>query len=123
MGLDMYLTGDRYFRRNKHDEPGLIGERYRLGYWRKHPNLHGFIVEKFSERIDDCGEIPLSMEDVHTIIKAVEKDRLPITSGFFFGKSDGTEKERDLKVFRDAITWLEEPDEQAWRFLTYQASW
>lgn len=123
MGLDMYLTGERCFARQKYDEPGLIGERYRLGYWRKHPNLHGFIIRELADGVDDCGEISLSGEELQVIIAAVESDRLPTTTGFFFGVSSGSEKERDLQILRDAVTWLESPDEEAWRFVTYQASW
>lgn len=123
MGLDMYLTGERCFSGVRYDEPGLIGERYRLGYWRKHPNLHGFIVNQIADVVDDCQEITLSREQLQTIITAVEKERLPTTTGFFFGVSSGNEKERDLQILRDAVTWLESPDEEAWRFVTYQASW
>lgn len=123
MGLDMYLTGERYFSQDKYREPGLIGERYQLGYWRKHPNLHGHIVQEFADGEDDCHEISLTQEDLLAIIEAIENNRLPITTGFFFGASDGTEKERDLQIFRDAIIWLEAPDESASRFITYQASW
>ena len=65
MGLDMYLTGERHLL-----EPvgrgDLKGERYKLGYWRKHPDLHGYIVETFAYGLDDCREICLFPEDIDT---------------------------------------------------------
>lgn len=123
MGLDMFLIGERSFSGGFDDKPKLISERYLLGYWRKHPNLHGYIVQEFSEGDDNCRENVLSDESLRQIIAAVENDQLPVTTGFFFGESDGSEKERDLQILRDAVTWLETPDEHAWRYVTYQASW
>lgn len=123
MGLDMFLIGERSFPGGIDDKPKLIGERYSFGHWRKHPNLHGYIVQEFSEGDDNCREIVLSAEGLRQIIAAVEDDQLPVTTGFFFGESDGSEKERDLQILRDAVTWLETPDEHAWRYVTYQASW
>lgn len=123
MGLDMYLTGERYLSNLKGTKHELVTERFRLGYWRKHPNLHGYIVETFADDHDDCREIPLSADDIRLILAAVKAEQLPETDGFFFGKSDGTEKEEDIDILTDALAWLETSDEDAWRSVTYQASW
>ncbi len=122
MGLDMYLTGERCFSRIDKSEGTLVGERYSLGYWRKHPNLHGYIVNRFAEGRDDCQEITLGTEQMEQILNAVQTDQLPHTEGFFFGSSAGREKDYDIHVFTNAIRWLDESDE-AYRFVIYQASW
>ena len=49
--------------------------------------------------------------------------QLPSTSGFFFGESNGTEKQEDTETFLEALAWLATPDEEAWRSIIYQASW
>jgi hypothetical protein len=127
MGLDMYLTGSKYFHR--HGRPRERGEikeeRYELGYWRKHPNLHGFIVEMFADGQDECQEIELSAEDIKKIIGVIEARRLPETTGFFFGESEDTAERtaEDVKLFREALAWLETEEDGVWRSVTYQASW
>ena len=123
MGLDMYLTGERYFHSRDDTKQPLVGERYRLGYWRKHPNLHGYIVQTFAKGVDECQEIPLSRDFLRKILSAITSEQLPSTSGFFFGESNGTEKQQDLKTFKEALAWLATPDEEAWRSIIYQASW
>lgn len=123
MGLDMYLTGERCLPRDLSNTRRLIGERYDLGYWRKHPNLHGYIVQEFADGIDDCREICLDDSAIQQILTAIQEEHLPHTTGFFFGESDGTEKEHDLAIFSDALAWLAEPDEHAWRCVVYRASW
>ncbi|AMV24017.1 hypothetical protein VT84_06450 [Gemmata sp. SH-PL17] len=88
MGLDMYLTGERYFygARTRGDKKS---EQFDLGHWRKHPDLHGFIVQAFADGVDDSRDIPLSAERVREIIGAVTARRLPHTTGFLFGVSAG----------------------------------
>ena len=39
-----------------------------------------------------------------------ERRQRPLTTGFFFGASDGTEVEEDLKIFSYALVWLKEDD-------------
>ncbi len=99
------------------------GELIDLGYWRKHPNLHGYIVQTFAGGEDECQEIDLSAENIREILAAIEADELPETTGFFFGATDGTEKDEDLRIFREALAWLEAKDDEAWRSIYYQASW
>lgn len=124
MGLDMFLTGDRYLMRT-HEPGGLKAERYHLGYWRKHPNLHGYIVEHFADGEDDCREIELSADDLRQIVQAVTNRELPHTDGFFFGESDTSDEQiaEDVAVFEQALQWVEADDPGHWRGVTYQASW
>lgn len=127
MGLDMYLKGERYFWDRAEHPPGtppVIAELYELGYWRKHPNLHGFIVQTFADGIDNCRRIPLDQDQLKEIMEAVDAGTLPHTTGFFFGLSDGTEMEDDLRILKGALNWLLAKEEgDTWRSVYYQASW
>jgi hypothetical protein len=128
MGLDMYLKGDKFFASyngNRPKEDGFEVSRHelQLGYWRKHPNLHGYIVQTFAEGKDECQDIDLSAENIEQIIKAVEDGILPPTTGFFFGASDGSEKEEDLAIFKAALEWLNVKEKEVWRSVVYRASW
>ena len=131
MGLDMYLDGDKYLALdfdnpdNTPTEDGyrLTNRTLRLGYWRKHPNLHGYIVNTFADGIDQCQRIELSENDIEKIVDAVARDDLPHTEGFFFGASDGSEREETLRIFRDALQWLRTTESNVFRSIYYQASW
>ncbi len=111
MGLDMYLTGDKYFHENPAIDEGyqVKSHRLRLGQWRKHPNLHGYIVENFAEGEDECQEIQLEDTDIRQILQAIKDNALPFTEGFFFGESDGSEKQEDIEIFTKALEWLLNP--------------
>lgn len=131
MGLDMYLEGEKYLctdwknPRNTLREDGyeVRSRTLRLGYWRKHPNLHGYIVNTFAEGIDNCKAIDLSEADIEKIIDAVARNDLPHTTGFFFGASDGTEKDETLRIFKAALTWLRTEEDMVFRSVRYKASW
>lgn len=131
MGLDMYLEGHKYIFNNWENpesntmEDGfrLKGKTVELGYWRKHPNLHGFIVQEFAGGKDECQEIELSLEDLQKILKAVKKDSLPMTEGFFFGESSEEDKEPTIEILEAAIKWLSTKEETISRSVIYRASW
>jgi len=131
MGLDMYLTGEKHYfayppeeaRISIEDGFEVRSKMLRLGYWRKHPNLHGYIVNTFADGEDKCQQIELDESRIAEIISAIKAENLPHTEGFFFGASDGTEKEEDLKVFTAALAWLRTPEKGVWKSITYQASW
>lgn len=110
MGLDMFLEGREI----------TAGSKIKLGYWRKHPNLHGFIVENFAVGVDECQEIPLTKANLVAILEASEADKLPHTEGFFFGTSCFNDKEPTREILERAISWIKtDPG----RSVTYQASW
>ncbi len=133
MGLDMYLTGDNYLLNdwenpdNNRCEDGHRVKRLELelGYWRKHPDLHGFIVENFADGEDDCRPIELGHEQLRRIIDAIQSGKLPKTQGFFFGESenDSQQKAFDIEVFEKAIAWLAGEAKGKWKSVIYQASW
>jgi hypothetical protein len=144
MGLDMYLEGRKYLMQNwKHPEKNATEDGFRLkekilelGYWRKEPNLHGYIVQTFADGKDDCQDIELSVEDLEKIREAVRNRQLPDTSGFFFGtaadpNSESVEErewalafEREtIEILDNAIAWANGKDETAMRWIVYRASW
>ena len=118
MGLDMQLFG------LEPNESGISRDsfnyRNELAYWRKHPNLHGYIVNAFACGEDECQKINLSLEDLSKILNAVETDNLPETTGFFFGKSRVEDKELSILQLNKVINWV---NELPGRKVYYQASW
>lgn len=118
MGLDMYLQGRTWPKSEDTDDDY---DRYeKLGYWRKHPNLHGYIVQTFADGVDECQLIELTKLDLLAIIEAVQTDALPLTKGFFFGVSDGPDDQDTTAQITKAIEWL---DAAPGRRVTYEASW
>ena len=91
-----------------------------IAYWRKHPNLHGWMERLWHakrsaennpvvEDENDIGgsfngvELELTWEDIEALEVAVKNDSLPPTSGFFFGNnSDELYKEDDLTFIKNA---------------------
>lgn len=137
MGLDMNLYGRKMLWHNRYDEKSepKMEDGYpvdsvilEMGYWRKHPNLHGYIVETFAEGVDECQEIELSADDLHQIATAIRDKSLPHTEGFFFGDSawhDGKEEEYAL-IFEKAAEWKStklDKDKEFYRQVYYRASW
>lgn len=105
MGLDMFAftmeaqpTSDVDFTVNANRE---------LHYWRKHPDLHGWMHRLYREKggSDDgfnCVPLRLTVDDIDRLAEVIRARTLPQTSGFFFGESDGTELEDDLQFVAKA---------------------
>lgn len=105
MGLDMYamitteaLPAAVDFKANGATE---------LHYWRKHPNLHGWMRDLYyakGGKAESFNLVPvaLSLEDLDRLEAAIRDGSLPPTSGFFFGETDGTEAEDDLAFIAKA---------------------
>lgn len=143
MGLDMYLEGRKYLLANRNDEvPTEDGFRLKekileLGYWRKEPNLHGYIVQTFADGEDECQDIELCVKDLEKIREAVCRRQLIPTSGFFFGRSadpnSESPEERQLaldferetiEILDKAIAWAnDKTNDNAMRWIVYRASW
>lgn len=128
MGLDMYLNGEKFFascdgKRPKEDGFEVSRHELELGYWRKHPNLHGYIVQRFAEGVDECQKIELSEKDMQNIVEAIERKNLPHTEGFFFGVSDESDDAPSVEIFAKAIAWLGKKEKGIWKSVFYRASW
>lgn len=77
----------------------------RIHYWRKHPNLHGWMAALYTEKggiSDDfnVSTVELTPEDIDALEKTILENRLPETSGFFFGETTGEERDDDLGFIR-----------------------
>lgn len=105
MGLDMYANTTK--RRLKSPIDFTVRESDpQLHYWRKHPNLHGWMERLYREKGGtnefNCTTVQLTPTDVDLLEVAIRKAALPETCGFFFGASDGCEREDDLNFIAEA---------------------
>lgn len=81
-----------------------------IAYWRKHPNLHGWMEQLAEQKklaYDSFNgvEMELTAEDLDALERDVKKRRLPPTSGFFFGdNSDQHYYDDDLAFIKTART-------------------
>lgn len=114
MGLDMYLTAERYVSEYREEDREIsskiksiindIPENFtvgsvsiRVGYWRKANAIHKWFVDNVQNGVDNCAPhyVPrYKLNDLLDACENVKKDRnlapvlLPSTSGFFFGSTD-----------------------------------
>jgi hypothetical protein len=124
MGLDMYAyVAAREGQQNDFYEgstwdPDLnqavnprVEQPREIAYWRKHPNLHGWMEQLWNSRNDgdqDSGnfngiEVELTWDDLDDLERAVKKRQLPKTSGFFFGdEADQHYYDQDLEFVQKA---------------------
>jgi hypothetical protein len=82
------------------------GDASQLHYWRKHPDLHGWMenlyYEKGGTETFNCRPVLLTPEDLDRLEADIRSKALPETTGFFFGKTDGSEHEDDLAFIAKA---------------------
>ena len=87
-------------------------EHEEIHYWRKHPNIHGFMEylyrEKGGELDFNCQPVELTQEDIDSLAKSILDQELPKTSGFFFGQSFGDEENDDLEFCKKASEAIKE---------------
>ena len=122
MGLDQYAYAaakagqqDAYYDDENYDkddaDPTKIGPPRELAYWRKHPNLQGWMERLWHQKQSDAAEqtsfngieLELTWEDLERLEQDVIASNLPSTSGFFFGnESDDYYRDTDLEFIRNA---------------------
>ena len=105
MGLDMYAFA------TASDVPAVdfrspVNET-EIHYWRKHPNLHGWMRDLYrgkggTDTEFNCVAVRLDAADLDALETAITGGNLPHTGGFFFGASDGSESVDDLHFVRKA---------------------
>lgn len=93
----------------------IQGENQDLHYWRKHPNLHGWMERLYYQKGGqkesfNCAPVELTLDDLYILEADINYAKLPETSGFFFGQSYGTEAEDDLKFIQAARQAIDEGD-------------
>lgn len=107
MGLDMYAYVTNSKPGNQVDFE-LEEESYELMfYWHKHPNLHGWMENLYRQKGGrnhdfNCVNLQLEAKDLDQLEVDIRENRLPPTRGFFFGESDGSEIDGDLRFIAKA---------------------
>jgi hypothetical protein len=122
MGLDMSVYATSDILAGEVDFPE-IHNMEELHSWRKHPNLHGWMYRLYRERGGSNSNfngntVRLNIDDLNELEVTIREGRLPETSGSYFGKSDGSEREDDLEFVRKARAAI-----GAGKTLFYEASW
>lgn len=116
MGLDMYAyAAARAGQQQEYwesyvteTEKSSVTKPREIAYWRKHPNLHGWMEDLYRERGGESEmfngvELELFWEDLEQLEEDITNGRLPSTTGFFFGdNSDDYYRLQDLEFVRQA---------------------
>ena len=103
MGLDMYAFSTKAKPKTDVDFETKNFKPEEVFYWRKHPNLHGWMQSLYDVKggtsdsfNGDC--VVLDTFDLDALEADIREGNLPDTSGFFFGESSNgvDENENDL---------------------------
>jgi hypothetical protein len=112
MGLDMYAyvahragQQEQYWQQDA--DVTDVSKPREIAYWRKHPNLHGWMHQLWESKGNsgdfNGDELELTWQDLDALEQAVTHGQLPGTTGFFFGEdSDNHYRESDLEFVRNA---------------------
>lgn len=114
MGLDQYA----YAAAKSITDERKFSESIEIAYWRKHPNLQGWMERLWLEKNPEAAaesqesdwgsnfngvELELTWEDLDRLEADINAVKLPKTTGFFFGQDgDAHYKEQDLAFIRKA---------------------
>jgi hypothetical protein len=118
MGLDMYAYAATRVGQNAEywesyqDNSQTVTKPREIAYWRKHPNLHGWMEDLWRSKNDKFSvndqmfngvELELTWDDLDKLEQDIKSGNLPSTSGFFFGDdSDEYYQAQDLQFVADA---------------------
>ena len=105
MGLDQYANARKGEPTIDEDGCKEWEDNIDLGYWRKHPNLQGFMEDlyycKGGEGEFNCVDVELTLEDLDYLEVTLCNRELPETEGFFFGENSDdhyAKQDRDFIV-------------------------
>ena len=78
-----------------------------LAYWRKHPNLQGWMESLWHVKGNggefNCVDLELTLDDLDSLEKSLDNEALPETAGFFFGTDSSDHyAETDREFIREA---------------------
>ena len=151
MGLDMYLTAERYlwdFENSDRDTiesintlfPEIDGFNVKeitadILYWRKANAIHDWFVKNVQDGVDECQKSYVSKENLRSLLETCKavlanpdqaETLLPSRNGFFFGGTEYDEWYFDgikhtVEVLENVIPRME-TDFRLWMFY-YQSSW
>jgi len=82
-------------------------DQVEIAYWRKHPNLHGWMEKLAESKNLEYGtfngvELELTWDDLDELELTVKEKLLPSTGGFFFGNN------ADEEYFNDDLQFIGE---------------
>ena len=107
MGLDQYANARRGEAKTDDEGYTYYEDSMELAYWRKHPNLQGWMqdlyYEKGGEEEFNCVDLELTLEDLDALEESLDEEALPETAGFFFGTDSSDHyAEADREFIREA---------------------
>ena len=89
MGLDQYGLARRGEAKTDDEGYTYYEDSMELAYWRKHPNLQGWMEDLYHEKGGEgefnCVDLELTLEDLEALEESLDEEALPETAGFFFG--------------------------------------
>ena len=89
MGLDQYATARKGEPQQDAEGYTYYEDTMELAYWRKHPNLQGWMESlwhvKGKSGEFNCVDLELTLDDLDSLEKSLDNEALPETVGFFFG--------------------------------------
>ena len=112
MGLDQYGTARKGEPSTDEDGYTYYEDSMELAYWRKHPNLQGWLEELWRGKGNDgefnCVDLELTLSDLDYLEQSLDESALPETAGFFFGtNSDDHYAEQDREFILSARNAIE----------------
>lgn len=110
MGLDMFAFSTKAKPKTEVDFETKNFDPTEIHYWRKHPNLHGWMQNLYESKggdpnADFNGEcVVITESDLEDLEHDLKQFDLPDTRGFFFGQSESNDEELqdDLEFVRKA---------------------
>lgn len=121
MGLDQYAYAaadekhyDEYWENGSWDKDvddfvSKVSKPREIAYWRKHPNLQGWMEQLWITKGGDPDvsfngiQVELTWEDLERLEQDIESDQLPETQGFFYGNdSSDYYRNKDLEFIKKA---------------------
>lgn len=126
MGLDMFAHKTKFKPASEVDftvPEDSENKDEQFFYWRKHSNLHGWMQHLYAQKdgIEEfnCVNLELTIDDLDSLERDLNSARLPETSGFFFGHSQGS-----LEEVNNDLTFVKEAKEAITEgYTVYYSSW
>ena len=110
MGLDMYAWRVKANEVENDFDIAENAETEELFYWRKHHDLHGWMERLYRDKGGtaasfNCVKVRLTKEDLERLAADVMANKLPQTTGFFFGVNppDADSIENDMEFIGKAL--------------------
>jgi len=113
----------------QHDSPSVQID-IQIGYWRKANAIHNWFVQNVQDGVDECQETFVRPEQLRELLQTCkdalesrDAERLPSTSGFFFGSTEVNECYwQDIKDTIEIVTRAIKIQNAGWG-IQYHSSW